>query len=114
MTIFGADLWASDWEPMTAQAELERLVGRMEKARKGIVLLHDTIPSTADMLPDLLAEMKTRGWRLVHIVPGREPTPLEEAKAGWTSETERTLERMWPKAPLPKPDAARANLGSSQ
>lgn len=104
VTIFGADLWASDWEPVTAQAELDRLVGRMEKAHKGIVLLHDTIPATADMLPDLLAEMKKRGWRLVHILPGKGPTPLEEAKPGWKSETEATLAHMWPKAPAKPKD----------
>lgn len=99
ITVFGADLWASDWMPMTAEEELALLLGRIEKARKGIVLMHDTIHSTALMLPALLRELKARGYRIVHIVPGREPTPLAAAPPNWSSETERTLAHMWPKAP---------------
>jgi peptidoglycan-N-acetylglucosamine deacetylase len=99
ITIFGADLWASDWQPMTPDEELSLLLGRIEKARKGIVLMHDTIGATAQMLPNLLRELKKRGYRIVHIVPGKGPTPIEPAPKGWSSETEKTLAHMWPKAP---------------
>ncbi len=104
ITIFGADLWASDWLPRTPDAELALLLGRMETARKGIILLHDTHLSTVQMLPALLREMKKRGWRIAHIVPGKGPTPLAPAPANWASETEKTLEHLWPKAP-PGPGA---------
>ena len=97
--MFGADLWASDWLPMSPQEELALLLGRIEKARKGIVLLHDTRASTVEMLPELLRELKRRNYRIVHVVPGKGPTPIEAAKPGWTSETERTLAHIWPKAP---------------
>lgn len=98
ITVFGADLWASDWLPITPREELSLLLARIEKARKGIVLLHDTRLATAEMLPELLRELKRRGYRIVHIVPGPGPTPLAEAPRGWTSETERTLKHMWPRA----------------
>ena len=80
VTIFGADLWASDWLPMNADEELALLLASIEKARKGIVLMHDTIHATSLMLPRLLRELKQRGFRIVHIVPGKGPTPLAERR----------------------------------
>jgi peptidoglycan/xylan/chitin deacetylase (PgdA/CDA1 family) len=87
MPVFGTDLWASDWTPMSPQAELELLMGRLRKAGRGIILLHDIKKQTADMLPALLAALKAEHFRLVHIVPGDAPPPIRPAPAGWTSET---------------------------
>ena len=69
IAVFGADLWASDWNPMTPQHEHALLLRRLTKAGGGIVLLHDIQPKTAAMLPDLLRELKRRDFRVVHIVP---------------------------------------------
>jgi peptidoglycan/xylan/chitin deacetylase (PgdA/CDA1 family) len=69
IVVFGADIWASDWLPMTPEAELEKLMTRIDKAGRGIVLLHDTKAQTAHMLPGFLRELKRRGYRIVHIVP---------------------------------------------
>lgn len=91
VAVFGADLWASDWQEMTPRAELELVMSRLEAAGKGIVLFHDPRPSTAAMMPDFLRELKARGFRLVHIVPGDGPTPIVHAKPGWTSATEAII-----------------------
>jgi len=88
MPVFGADLWASDWTPMTPQAELDLLMRRLRRAGRGIVLLHDIKKQTADMLPALLAALKAENFHLVHMVPGDAPPPIRPAPAGWTSETE--------------------------
>ena len=69
IVVFGADVWASDWEPMTPEAELTKLMGRIEKVGRGIVLLHDTKAETARMLPALLRALKKGGYRIVHVVP---------------------------------------------
>lgn len=69
--VFGADIWASDWLPMAPEQELHRLMSRIDKAGRGIVLLHDTKAQTARMLPALLRELKRRGYRIVHVVPAR-------------------------------------------
>ncbi len=87
-TIFGSDLWASDWTTMTPKAELDLVLSRLEKAGKGIVLFHDSKAQTANMIPDFLRELKARGYRLVHVVPGAAETPVVAASAGWTSTTE--------------------------
>lgn len=88
---FGADLWASDWEPETPQQELKLVLGRLEKNKGGIVLLHDIQPNTVAMLPQFLQELKRRGFRIVHIVPGPGELDTKPAPAGWFSQTERIL-----------------------
>jgi len=88
MPVFGTDLWASDWTPMTPQAELELLMRRLRRAGRGIILLHDIKKQTADMLPALLAALKAEHFQLVHMISGDAPPPIRTAPAGWTSETE--------------------------
>jgi peptidoglycan/xylan/chitin deacetylase (PgdA/CDA1 family) len=74
IAVFGADLWASDWNPMTPGQELHLVLARLAAAGRGIILFHDTKTSTAAMLPALLRELKKRGYRIVHVVPaGSEP-----------------------------------------
>jgi peptidoglycan-N-acetylglucosamine deacetylase len=107
MPVFGADLWASDWNAMTPKQELDLLMGRLRRAHSGIVLLHDTKKQTADMLPAFLAELKAEGYHLVALAPGDAPPAVKKAPAGWTSETEATLRKMGikgPKGAAPKPD----------
>jgi peptidoglycan/xylan/chitin deacetylase (PgdA/CDA1 family) len=97
VAIFGVDLWASDWIRMTPDQELKLILHRLEKARKGMILLHDNKPWTAEMLPRFLAELKARGYHVVQIVPGPGHGPTEAAPAGWRSETERTLNSLKPR-----------------
>jgi peptidoglycan-N-acetylglucosamine deacetylase len=96
--IFGADLWASDWLPMTPDAELKLVLARLDKERRGILLLHDTRRSTALMLPKLLVALKQRGFHIVHLVPGEgAPPQFREAPKGWHSETEAILAKILPR-----------------
>ncbi len=107
MPVFGADLWASDWNVMTPKQELDLLMGRLRRARGGIVLLHDTKQETAAMLPDFLAALKAEGFHVVALAPGDAPPALKKAPAGWKSETEETLKKMGIRGPgrgAPKPD----------
>jgi len=71
IVVFGADVWASDWLPMTPEQELHLLLSRIETVGRGIVLLHDTKAQTARMLPAFLRALKRRGYRIVHVVPPR-------------------------------------------
>ncbi len=69
IVVFGADLWAGDWERMTPIQELSRTLARLEAARSGIVLFHDTKHQTAAMLPAFLRSLKARGYSVVHVAP---------------------------------------------
>ncbi|TAL79336.1 MAG: polysaccharide deacetylase family protein [Beijerinckiaceae bacterium] len=93
--IFGADLWASDWRSMTPDEELKLVLERLEKERRGILLLHDTHRSTALMLPKLLVELKKRGFHIVRLVPDDgAPPKFRDAPKGWRSETEAILAKV--------------------
>src|SRR5450631_4807227 len=54
MVVFGADLWASDWNPMSPDQELALILARVEASQGGIVLFHDTKAQTAAMIPPFL------------------------------------------------------------
>jgi peptidoglycan-N-acetylglucosamine deacetylase len=75
IVVFGADLWASDWNPMSPEQELRLVLGRIEAKGGGIVLFHDTKAQTATMLPALLRALKSGGYRIVHVVPAAAPSP---------------------------------------
>jgi peptidoglycan/xylan/chitin deacetylase (PgdA/CDA1 family) len=68
IVVFGADLWASDWNDMTVGQELALVMHRL-KAAPGILLFHDTRAQTAAMIPAFLRELKRNGYRIVHVVP---------------------------------------------
>ena len=69
LVVFGADVWASDWDPMTSEQELRLILSRIERVGRGIVLFHDTKAQTARMLPAFLRELKRRGYHVVHVIP---------------------------------------------
>ena len=73
IVVFGADVWASDWNEMTPDFEFKRLMRRIDKAGRGIVLLHDTKAETARMLPAFLRALKKGGYHIVHVVPAQGP-----------------------------------------
>jgi peptidoglycan/xylan/chitin deacetylase (PgdA/CDA1 family) len=67
--VFGTDLWASDWNPMTPKQELKILTDRLKAAHKGIILLHDPKAHTAAMLPAFLRYLKENHYHVVHLEP---------------------------------------------
>lgn len=69
IAVFGADLWASDWEEMTPEQQLKLVTERLAASGKGIILFHDNKARTAAMMPAFLRYMRENGYRIVHIVP---------------------------------------------
>jgi peptidoglycan/xylan/chitin deacetylase (PgdA/CDA1 family) len=80
IVVFGADLWASDWNPITPQQELKLMIDRLSAARKGIILFHDSKARTAAMLPGFLRYLRDNQYRVVHVA-GRSPKE-ENAHSG--------------------------------
>jgi peptidoglycan/xylan/chitin deacetylase (PgdA/CDA1 family) len=75
MVVFGADLWASDWDQLTPQQELKLITDRLHAAGKGIILFHDSKARTAAMLPDFLGYLRDNQYHVVHVVA---PSPQGE------------------------------------
>ncbi len=48
---------------------------------KGILLFHDIQPATARGMPELLAQLKANGYRIVHVVAKGKATTLAEFDA---------------------------------
>jgi peptidoglycan-N-acetylglucosamine deacetylase len=71
IVVFGADAWASDWNPQSPDQQLQLILQRLEASHGGIVLFHDTRAQTAAMLPEFLRALKNRGYSVVHVVPAR-------------------------------------------
>ena len=68
IVVFGADLWASDWNPVAPRQELKLITDRLMAAGKGIILFHDTKAQTAAMLPAFLRYLRENDYHVVHVV----------------------------------------------
>jgi peptidoglycan/xylan/chitin deacetylase (PgdA/CDA1 family) len=65
---WSVDFMADDWTRINAGEVVRRALERLEARGRGILLLHDIHLKTALALPTLLQELKTRGYRIVHVV----------------------------------------------
>ena len=74
IAVFGADLWASDWNPMSPAQQLALVLERLDSTRGGILLFHDTKLQTAAMVPGFLRALKGRGYSVVHVTPPARPS----------------------------------------
>ena len=70
LMIWSTDVHASDWDRLTPQQVAALAVARIERNKKGILMLHDIHERTARAVPILLHELKRRGYRIVQAVPG--------------------------------------------
>jgi peptidoglycan/xylan/chitin deacetylase (PgdA/CDA1 family) len=66
------DIDSYDYHRTSPQYMLDRVLANLERRKGGILLMHDIQPKTALMLPTLLAQLKARGFRIVHVVPARQ------------------------------------------
>lgn len=65
---FTVDVVSNDSYIASSERLIERTLARLEAEGGGIVLFHDIKPQTARALPVILAEMKARGYAIVHLV----------------------------------------------
>ncbi|MGB7098760.1 MAG: polysaccharide deacetylase family protein [Xanthobacteraceae bacterium] len=78
LVIFSSDTVADDWHRHIKPRDIvSRAMSRLEKRGKGILLLHDIHKSTVAALPELLKELKEKGFRVVHVIPGDVPGRIQ-------------------------------------
>jgi peptidoglycan/xylan/chitin deacetylase (PgdA/CDA1 family) len=101
LMIWGADMPADDWRKISGREVAKRAIQRLEAKGKGILLLHDIHQRTVEALPIILAELKERGFRIVHVVPATTERSATATVAGdWQMHARRTT--LPPVAALPK------------
>jgi peptidoglycan-N-acetylglucosamine deacetylase len=94
------DLAADDWTHINNKEVARRAISRLEARGKGILLLHDIQPATALAMPEILSELKARGFKIVHVVPAtaERPKTVTAPELWAVRHTPSPEERIWPRA----------------
>lgn len=114
LATWSADVAGDDWKHVTASEVVRRVMARLAEKGKGIVLLHDIQPATVLALPELLREMKVRGYRVVHVVPApAQPKIAEPARPPEPAVAEPAPAAM-PQPVLAQPEPSNAGAQDAQ
>jgi peptidoglycan-N-acetylglucosamine deacetylase len=76
VAIFSGDIDSRDFTMHKPQPVIDSVMSQLEKRGKGIVLMHDLHPNTAEALPELLRQLKLAGFKVVHMVPKEQLTTI--------------------------------------
>jgi peptidoglycan/xylan/chitin deacetylase (PgdA/CDA1 family) len=79
--VFSTDIDSFDFTIRTPDRLVKRVMDRLERKTKGILLMHDIQPNTAKAVPQLLAELKAKGYRIVHLTAKAEVKTLAKYDA---------------------------------
>jgi len=71
LVIMDVQIDSKDYYTSSSDDVLQRTLARLDEQGKGIVLFHDIHQRTVNMLPDFLAALKDRGYKVVSLVPDR-------------------------------------------
>ena len=125
IAVFSTDVDSFDFKIKGAEQIVKSVMDKLERKGKGILLLHDIQPGTAKAVPLLLAELKAKGYKVVHMKPKSALASLPEYDAlieasvkglpaagteKATSSVVRTIEEPAAGKPAPAPAAASTGI----
>jgi peptidoglycan/xylan/chitin deacetylase (PgdA/CDA1 family) len=84
--IFSTDMDSFDFKIRKPEQVVTSVMTKLKKRGKGIVLLHDFQHATSLALPELLAQLKAGGYKIVHVKSKDPVTTLPEYDAAITKE----------------------------
>jgi peptidoglycan/xylan/chitin deacetylase (PgdA/CDA1 family) len=67
--IFSTDMDSFDFTMRKPEQVIKSIMTKLEKHGKGIVLMHDFQHATAEAVPELLSQLKAKGYKIVHMRP---------------------------------------------
>jgi peptidoglycan-N-acetylglucosamine deacetylase len=76
IAIFSGDIDSRDYTMHKPEPVVDSVMSQLEKRGKGIVLMHDIHPNTAEAVPELLRQLKVAGFKVVHMVPKEQLTTI--------------------------------------
>src|SRR6516225_2369261 len=94
---WSVDFLADDWTHINNKEVARRAISRIEARGRGILLLHDIQPATALALPDILKELKARGFKIVHVVPATPDRPKTVAEPELWAARRAPEPKVWPR-----------------
>jgi peptidoglycan/xylan/chitin deacetylase (PgdA/CDA1 family) len=89
VAIFSIDVDSKDYRTRDPGSVHRRVMSDLARMKKGIILFHDIQASTARALPGLLADLKAKGYRVVHLQPKEAATTVAEFDARAQQEMDR-------------------------
>jgi peptidoglycan/xylan/chitin deacetylase (PgdA/CDA1 family) len=69
IAIFSTDMDSFDFKMRKPEQVIHSIMTKLQKHGKGIVLMHDFQQATAHAVPQLLAQLKAGGYKIVHMKP---------------------------------------------
>jgi peptidoglycan/xylan/chitin deacetylase (PgdA/CDA1 family) len=78
IAIFSTDMDSFDFKMRKPEQVVKSVMAKLQKHGKGIVLMHDFQKATAEAVPQLLAELKAGGYKVVHMRPKAAVTSLPQ------------------------------------
>jgi len=69
IAVFGIDVDSWDWRVRSPEKVVQNVLTGLDRKGGGIILFHDIHGRTAKAIPTVLAELKARGYKVVHLVP---------------------------------------------
>jgi 3-dehydroquinate dehydratase len=69
IAMFSTDFDSFDFKMRKPEQVIKSVMDKLEKNGKGIILMHDFQHATAEALPELLKQMKEKGYKVVHMKP---------------------------------------------
>jgi peptidoglycan/xylan/chitin deacetylase (PgdA/CDA1 family) len=78
VAIFGIDVDSLDYRVRTPEKVVSNIMKGLEKSKGGILLFHDIHPWTAKAIPEVLKELKAKGYKVVFFKPKTELQPLAQ------------------------------------
>jgi peptidoglycan-N-acetylglucosamine deacetylase len=94
--IWSVDLVADDWTHIGSKEIARRAVNRLEARGRGILLLHDIHATTAAALPEILQQLKARGFKIVHVVPATPDRPKTFTEPELWAVRRTPEQKIWP------------------
>jgi len=94
---WSVDFLADDWTHINAKEVAKRAISRVEARGKGILLLHDIQPATALAFPEILQELKARGFKIVHVVPATADRPKTVTEPEQWVARRPAEQKIWPR-----------------
>jgi peptidoglycan-N-acetylglucosamine deacetylase len=69
IAVFGIDVDSYDYKTKGADKIVDNVLKGLQKVDRGIILFHDIHEQTAKAVPTVLKELKSHGFKVVHLVP---------------------------------------------
>ena len=67
LAIFSTDMDSFDFKMRKPEQVINAVMAKLKKHGKGIVLMHDFQTATSQAVPELLAQLKAGGYKVVHM-----------------------------------------------